>query len=80
MKLYYIILTVIVLFSCKKTENKIETSTIIEVIKDTIANNIINNEVYQDIILDSIKLNLNFIPKGNYKEILHAIAEKRIAL
>jgi len=34
----------------------------------------------QEIILDSVKLNINFTAKGNYKQILHGITKKRIAL
>jgi len=78
MKLYYIIITTIALLSCKKTVKEIKSSDVLQLAKDTI----VNNEALQEleVILDSVKLDINYIPKGNYKKVLHEISEKRIAL
>jgi len=78
MKLYYIIITTIALLSCKKTVKEIKSSDVLQLAKDTI----VNNEALQEleVILDSVKLDINYIPKGNYKKVLHEISKKRIAL
>jgi len=78
MKLYYIIITTIALLSCKKTVKEIKSSDVLQLAKDTI----VNNEALQEleVILDSVKLDINYIPKGNYKKVLHEISEKRIEL
>lgn len=77
MRLTYIILATILLFSCKKqveqqnlTNNTTEEIAIIAPVLE-------NEDVYNDIILDSIKLGINFIPKGDYNNLLDAIENKR---
>jgi len=77
MKLTYFILTAILLFSCKKqAEHQKLTDNTPE--KDTITSPVLDNEdVYNEIILDSTKLGLNFLPRGNYNSLLDVIENKR---
>jgi len=77
MRLTYIILATILVFSCKKqaehqnlTDNTPDKFTVIAPILD-------NEDVYNEIILDSTKLNINFIPKENYNNLLDVIENKR---
>lgn len=77
MKLTYIILATVLLFSCKKQAEKHELTNNTSV-KDTIIKDVLENEeIFNGITLDSTKLGLNFTPQGNYKNILGLIEQKR---
>lgn len=77
MRLTYIILITTLLFSCKQktgkqklTGNTTEQITVIASVPE-------NNDLYNEVILDSTKLGLNFVPRGNYNSLLGIIENER---